>query len=104
MRLGKNSKRHRNPPLYEWLVANYDRLKVEIGSAKDADDLEFSRVRWQWIESLPEGYKGRVSTPLGVMMEWNRVRKEMTERLRSGDAGPRPATRSADADLPQSGE
>lgn len=85
MKLGKNSKRHRNPALYEWLVANYDRLKLEIGDARRPDDLEFSRVRWQWIESLPADYRGIRSTPLGVMMEWNRVRKEMSERLSSGD-------------------
>lgn len=83
-RITPRTKRHRNPSLYKWLVENYDQVKLVVGDAKHPDDLEYSRVRWMWVESLPPGYKGKHSTPLGVMMEWKRVCMEVDTKRKFG--------------------
>jgi hypothetical protein len=84
-RIGSRSKRYRNPFLYAWLLANHDRLKSEIGSCTDGDADVFLKLRWEWLSSLPESYTGKGCSPVGLMLEWRRVAREVALREGYGE-------------------
>ena len=86
-RLGRTSKRLRIPALYEWLVMHHDALAEcidETGGAVQSN-IVFDHILDLWVETLPGDYPGRIPTPLGVLVEWNRVHREVLASRKAGD-------------------
>jgi T5orf172 domain len=84
-KLSKTSKRLRNSFLYSWLMSNFEELNCRIGTAGKVTDAVFSEVLTEWRQAMGPDYKGRRATEMGLIIEWERVKGEVSKLREFGD-------------------
>lgn len=84
-RVSQRSKRLRISSLYEWLKDNHAAISSLLSEQENvfSSSPVYETLLDEWLSALPEDYRGRRCSSLGLYMEWQRVDREMQFQARS---------------------